>query len=244
MRTLPTTPLSLFQTVKAIIVAYPKIFAQTFLLVVVSSLWHWVVPPLYLVNPAYAAVAFVGAVLLTWFLYTAVIARANLALMGGRMDLHSALRVAKKRFLYVLGSNLIFFAIGLLLALTIFELNLIFDLTKLHPMYLLLSVAIVLSLFVYFYFAIPEIALENAYVLAGFERSVRLVRYYWWRTFIVLGLTVAVILGFEALGILITGKSRIMLFTTYHFLLQVFFYPLIVSTTLILLNDLKLRQEQ
>jgi hypothetical protein len=49
------------------------------------------------------------------------------------------------------------------------------------------------------------------------------------------------ILGFEALGILFTGKSRMSLFTGYHFVMQIIFYPLIIAATIIVLNDLKLR---
>lgn len=243
MRKLPTTPSSLFRLIKTIIIAYPAIFPQIIGLVAISSLAHLVIPPLFIQNPAFAGVAFVGFVLLTWFLYTAIICRANIALLGGHLTLKQSFRLAKQRFLYVLGSNIIFFVIGVFVLLAEFALQLAFDLLRLHPVYLFISIIIDVIIFVYLYFAIPEIALEHTSILEGFKKSVRLVKTHWWRTFIILALISAMILGVEALGILFTGKSRLLLFTGFHFLQQLIFYPLIISATVVLLNDLKLRQE-
>ncbi len=237
MKTLPTQPISLFQLIKTSIIAYFKILPQIIGLVVLSSLGHFVIPPLYLQDPAFAAIAFVGFVLLTWFLYTAIICRARICLLGGHIDFTHAFRLAKQRYLSVLGSNVIFFAIGALLILIQFALSLL-----LHPnLYFVLSAIINIVIFVFLYFAIPEIALEHSPILKSFKKSVRLVRHHWWRTFIILALVGAAILGCEALGILFTGKSRMFLFTGYHFLLQVVFYPLIIAVTILLLNDLELR---
>jgi hypothetical protein len=200
-----------------------------------------VIPLLMRENPAYAGVATVGFVLLTWFFYTAILAKAKAILSNEKISTQQAFQLAKERYLWILGSNIIFFTVAIFLVLTIFTLNVIFDLTNLHPMYLILSVMISLVIFVYLYFAIPEIASEKISLFNAFERSIRLVRHHWWHTFIVLGFFAAVILGFEALGILFTGKNRMILFTAYHFLLQLLFYPLIIAATLVLLNDLKLR---
>ena len=131
-----------------------------------------------------------------------------------------------------------FFAIGAFLILIEFALTLLLDLVDHYPFYMVVSVGINLFIFVTLYFAIPLIALENSPVLAAFEYSFRLVRHNWWRTFIVLFIVAMFILGFEALGILFTGKSRLFLFTGYHFIAEIIFYPLIISATLILLNDL------
>lgn len=242
MRKLPTTPLSLFQLIKTILIAYPIIFPNIIGLVALSSIGHFIIPPLATQNLAFAAVAFVGFVLLIWFLYTAIICRANIALLGGHLELRQAFRLAKQRYLSVLGSNIIFFAIGALVMLVEFSLNLMFDLVNLHPAYLVISAIIDVTILIYCYFAIPEIALEHVAIMRAFKQSVRLVRHRWWRSFIVLALIGGAILGCEALGILFTGKSRMFLFTGYHFLLQIIFYPLIISATIVLLNDLKLRK--
>lgn len=238
---LPNQPLPLFPLILKTLSSYLKIFPHVFWLVVFSSVGHLVIPFLVKENLAYASVAMVGFIFLTWFLFTAIIAKAKTILLGGDMQFSEALRIAKRRYLWVLSSNVIFFAIGAFVMLVIFTLNRIFDLISLHPFYLVLSIIISVVIFVYLYFAIPEIALENKPAFPAFKASVRLVRHHWWRTFIVLALVGAAILGFEALGILFTGKDRMMLFVGYNFALQIAFYPLIITTTVLLLNDLKLR---
>lgn len=240
---IPNKPLSLLNLLKAILLSYFKIFPHIIGLVVLSSIGHLVIPFFAMNNIAFAGVASVGFLLLTWFLYTAIISKAKVVLLGGDMTLSEAFRLAKRRYLWILASNMIFFGIGAILMLVIFALNLIFDLVNLHPVYLTLSMVISVIIFIYLYFAIPEIALEKITTIPAFEKSVRLVKHHWWRTFFVLGCVGAVILGFEALGVLFTGKDRMVLFTGYHFAVQLFFYPLIISATLLLLNDLKLRSE-
>lgn len=244
MKTLPTQPLSVIQLIILAIKSYGRIFPSIIWLVALSSVWHLIIPHLFLKNPAFAGVGMVGIILLTWFLYIVILAKSNIALNGGKMTNTAAFRLAKHRYLSVLGSNIIFFAVGIFTTLIIFSLNLLFDLVDLHPIYLILSISLKAVIFVYLYFAIPEIALEKISIVSGFIKSMRLVKNNWWRTFIVLAFTAAVILGFEALGILFTGKDRMFLFTSYHFILQCIFYPLIIATTLILLNDLKLRAAQ
>ena len=241
MRRLPTTPVSLVRLIKTMLIAYPVLLPRIIGLVALSSLGHLIIPPLFTYNHTFAAVAAVGFVLLTWFLYTAILCRANIALLGGSLALPAAFRLSRQRYLSVLGSNLIFLAIGTLIFLLEFALNLAFDLFKLHPISLLVSVVINISIFIYCYFAIPEIALEHIPIIGAFRRSLRLVRHHWWRTFIVLALIGGAMLGVEALGILFTGKNRMLLFTGYHFLIQLVFYPLIIAATVVLLNDLKLR---
>lgn len=241
MRTLPTHPLSPLKLIMTVITSYSTVFPQIMLFVALSSIGHLIIPPLFMLNPAFAGVATIGFILLTWFLYTAILVKSKVALLGGRMTTAAALRSARQHYLAILGSNLIFFAIGIFMWLIVYALQLIFDLVDLHPVYLILSAAINIAIFVYLYFAIPEIALERITIVGAFEKSVRLVKNHWWRTFIVLAFFGAVILGFEALGILFTGKSRLLLFTAYHFAIQFIFYPVIITTTLVLLNDLKLR---
>ncbi|HVV68106.1 MAG TPA: hypothetical protein VHE99_03590 [Gammaproteobacteria bacterium] len=237
----PTTPQSLVSLVITTLKAYPTIFAQTWLLVAFSAAVHLVVPWFFVINPAFGGVAFIGFVLFTWFLYIVILTRANIALQGGHMKDEAAFKIARKRYLAVLGSNLIFFGIGAFLFLFEFTLEQLTNLLTQHPFYLIISVIIDLYIFIMLYFAIPIIVLEHKRVYPAFIGSIQLVRHHWWRTFIVLGLLGAAILGVEALGILFTGQARMFLFTGYHFLLQFVFYPLIVAATLILLHDLKLR---
>lgn len=237
-----TTPLSIVKIIMAALQGYPRIFTQTLPLIALSSIVHLVIPGLFMLNPAFGAVGLIGFVLLTWFLYTAILAIAHVALEGGRMKYSAAYRISRKKYLMVLASNLIFFAIGALFFVVEYGLNLWFDLVNEYPLFVLMAVAINAFIFVNLYFAIPVIALENFPVFKAFEYSIKLVRHHWWRSFIVLLVMVLPILGCEALGILFTGKNRLILFTGYHFLLQLVFYPWIVSITLWLLQDLKLRR--
>lgn len=234
-------PLSLIQLVKSVLLAYPLIFRATFLLVFLSSVGHLIVPGFFVLKTAFGAVALLAFVLYTWFFFTAILSMGHVALQGGHMKIKSAFHIAKQHYLWVLASNIIFFAIGLFLLLIEYALDLLFDIFQQHPAFAVLSVIIDVYIFVILYFAIPLIILEHARVLEAFAQSVRLVKKNWWRTFIVLALVGSVILGFEALGILFSGKARMVLFTLGHFLLEVICYPLIVSATLILLNDLTLR---
>ncbi len=240
----PTTPLSIVNLVITTFKAYPTLLPQVWLLVLLSALVHFIVPPLFMVNPTWGGVAFIGFILFTWFLYIAIIAIAHVALQGGHLALPSAFRIARHRYLWVLGSNIIFFAIGALFFVVEYGLNLVLNIIDQHPLFVLIVVAINLFIFVLLYFAIPLLALEHTRILKAFEHSARLVKNNWWRTFIVLAVIGLFILGFEALGVLFTGQNRMVLLTVIHFLNQLIFYPLIISATLILLNDLKLRHSQ
>jgi hypothetical protein len=166
---------------------------------------------------------------------------ANVAIEGGHMKFHAAYRIARLRFLAILGSNIIFFAIGAFFFVVEYGLNLLLDLIHQYPLFVLAAVAINIFIFVKLYFAIPLIALEHSPVFKAFERSIYLVKKHWWRSFITLVVIGLLILGFEALAILLTGINRMYLFTVCHFVIQMIFYPLIISVTLMLLHDLKLR---
>lgn len=240
---LPNTPVSLFRLMTLTVGAYFTIFPRIILLVVLSAAVHGIVPWLFILNPAYGFVGLLGFVLFTWFLYTAVLNSAHVALQGGHLPIANAFAMARKRYLFVLGSNILFFAIGLFALLIEYALNLTLDIFHEYPLSLWISLILDVYVFVLLYFAIPVIILENTAIFPAFERSFFLVRHHWLRSFIALGLVGLAILGCEALGILLTGKSRLLLFTAWHFGLQVIFYPLIVAVTLVLYNDLKLRFE-
>src|SRR5689334_10724790 len=100
MRLLPTTPLSLLQLLKTLPRAYFRIFQHTLLLVIVSSLGHLLVPLLFLQEGAYGGVASVGFILLTWYLYAAILQRSNTALLSKHLPpLSTTLKAAQGRFL-------------------------------------------------------------------------------------------------------------------------------------------------
>lgn len=237
-----TKPLSLFKLIGTSLRAYPAIFPSIFLLVLLTASLHLIIPWILLNNIVIGSVILLAYILITWFLFTAVLALADSVLRDGKaMTFKSAFAVARQRFLIVLASNIVFFAIGLFLILFEYALDLMFDLVHQYPLFVVVSVLINVIVFVLLYFAIPLIIIDRMRIFAAFERSVKIVRGNWWRTFIVLAFIGAIILGFEALGILFTGQQRMALFTFFHFFMEFIFYPLIVATTLVLLNDLKLR---
>lgn len=242
-RILPHSPLSIIKLITVSIKSYFTIFPCIIGMVILSSVGHLAIAPIFLQNSAFGSIAAIGFVFFTWFLFTAIFAKTNAILSGDKMTTSGALQLAKRRYLWVLGSNIIFFGIGLIMLLLIYTMNLLFDLVNLHPIFLILSAILSIIIFTYLYFAVPEIALTNVAILKGFENSIRLVRYHWWRTFIVLALVGLAILGLEALGILFTGKSRLFFFSGYQCLAQIVLYPLIMSVTSVLLNDLKLRNQ-
>lgn len=237
-------PSSLIKLLKQTAQAYPIITPKIFVLVVLSALLQLVIPWLFVWKEPIGFVGLLAFVLLTWFFYTAVLMTARAALMHQPLSYQDAFALARQRFLRVLGSNIIFFAVGAFALLFEFALDLLFDLIHQSPFFVAISLAINVFVFVMLYFAIPLIVIEGGTsIIPAFERSVRLVTHNWWRTFIVLAVVGAIILGFEALGVLVTGQHRMLLFTVYHFVLQVIFYPLIVAATLVLLQDLQLRYQ-
>lgn len=242
MKKLPTESVSIISLALTTFKAYLTIFPHIWLMVALSSAVHLVVPWFFVINPTYGFVALIGFVLLTWFFYTAILNTAQIALEGGHMKFNAAFRLSRRRYLDVLGSNVMFFAIGLLLLVVEYGLNLLLDLVYQHPLFVVLIVLINVYIFIRLYFAIPLIALENVPVLKAFAQSFKMEKHSLWRTFVILFVVALFILGFEALGILFTGKDRMFLFTVYHFVMQLVFYPLIISATLVLLHDLKLRR--
>lgn len=241
MNLYPTTQTSIIKLLINTFKAYPLIFKQVWPLVLISSAAHLIIPLLFVLNPAFGGVAIIGFVLLTWFFYTAILYIANVAIEGGHMKFPAAYRIARQRFLAILASNLIFFAIGAFFFVVEYGLNLLFDLIHQHPLFILAAVAINVFIFIKLYFAIPLIALEHSPVFKSFERSVSLVKKHGWRAFISLGIVGLIILGLEAIAVLFTGTNRMYLFTICHFVIQMICYPLIISVTLMLLHDLKLR---
>lgn len=244
VQSLPKQPLSIIGIIFTTLKAYPRVFPRIWMFVALSSIGHLVIPWLYQINPAFAAVALFGFVLLTWFLYPVIMWLVEAEFEGGHMPHPLAYQKARERYLSVLGSNLVFLAIGIFVALVIYGLDLVFHLIGHHPFFFAISIALSVYIFIMLYFAIPSIVIEKNVIMGAFFRSIELVKGNWWRTFIPLALIGLAILGFEALGILFTGKARMFLFTGYHFMIQMFFYPLIVTVTLVILNDLVLRHQQ
>jgi hypothetical protein len=243
MSLLPQQPSSMVTNVLTALKAYPKIFPRIVWLVALSSIGHLVIPPLYLLNPTFAFVGVVGFILLTWFLYPVIMWLSESAIENTHLDRPEAYKLARDRYLSLLGSNVIFFTIGLFMALVIYGLDLVFHLIGHHPFFFAINIALSVYIFIMLYFAIPSIVMEKNVIIGAFFRSIELVKGNWWRTFLPLVLVGLAILGFEALGILFSGKARMVMFTGYHFILQMAFYPLVVSLTLVLLNDLKLRHQ-
>lgn len=244
MRKLPTHPLGVIPLLFKIIHCYVCVLPHIVGLTLLTGMGHFMVVPVFLRNPVMAALLMVGWVFLAWFLYILILHKAQAVLLGKNTSMTELLHISRKRYLLVLGSNLVFFGIGLMILLTEYVLNLLFDLVNLHPFYLFLSVGINIFMFVYLYFAVPEIALERVSIFKGFMKSIALVRKNWWRVWSVLALFGLAIVGFEALGVLFTGQHRVLLLTGYQFLLQILFFPAIVTMTLLLLNDLKLRAQE
>ncbi len=241
---LAKTPSSHINIIKSSFQAYPTVVQQAWPLIVLSATVHLINPWFFVLNPAFGFVVLIAFVLITWYLYTAIVCRANSALQGKVISLAEAFRLARQRYLMVLGSNLIFFAIGVFIMLLEFTIDLVFQLVNGYTLFVIISTIIDVFIFVRLYLAIPLIAVDGVAIFAAFEKSWKMVKRNWWRTFIPLLIVGLLILGFEALGILFTGKGRMFLFTIYDFVCQLIFYPLIVSVTLFLLNDLKLRYQR
>lgn len=240
----PSQPMSLMQVIKHILAYYPRILKDVFWLIVLSASVHLIVPVVFLLNDTMGWVFLIGSVLVTWYMFGAILYRSDAMLKGKFVSFAEAFQVSRTRYLAILFGNVIFFGIIAVSLLVEFSLGSLLEFVHLNNVSLMISVIFDALIYALIYFVIPVIVLDGVGVFCAFQQSARLVWHSWWRAFIVMFGVLLVILGLFAFGILITGWNRIYLFTVYDFVFQIVAYPLIIASTLVMLNDLKLRFAQ
>jgi len=220
---------------------YPTLLKSLWLLILVSAAIHIVYPLAFLVSKTVGYVILVGVVLVTWYLYAAILYRGHKAILQEHEPLMGSLMLAKRRYLSVLGGNVIFMVLGAILAILGYFLFSLGYHLEMHIVFLPLWLIITAFLLVLFYFAVPLIVLDHNEVLMAFERSMRLVWGNWWHCFIILLTMLGFLFILGLMGYALIALHSPLISIIYNVITQFIAYPFAISVTLVLLNDLKLR---
>lgn len=241
MARLARTPLTYHELVKNSFAAYPFVFKKAWPLFLLAPVPHLILPFLFIFNPTFGWAALFGSILFTWYFFTVILFRVSAGLHGTPMSYSQAFASSVSRYLKVLGGNVLFFVALLVIGLAEFSIWLTVDVVFSSVALMAVFIVIDAILFTLIYFAIPIIILDKLNVLPAFGSSAILVKRSWFRTFMVLLTMLVVILGLGMFGIILTSTNRLLLLTLFDYIYQLLAYPLIISVTLTLLNDLKLR---
>ncbi len=246
MSKLAAAPSSIVKTMGACFRHYPIIFKNIWLFALISAVLHLGGPFLIRKSPnVFIAWCLLGLLaLLTWFLYTAILHRAQAALNEKPLSLTNALNMAIKQFMHVVLGNLIFLGIAaVIILLNIFYVQVV-GMSNLLTWSNLVPAIVDIAIFLYIYFALPLIILDRTGVLLAFEDSLHLVAGNWWRTFIILLPIVILMVLFALVNYGFNSYYTSHYFFIIDFIYQLLFYPLIISVTLTMLNELKLRKRK
>lgn len=244
MLQLPKTPSSIGQKLKNSFRFYPIVFRQIWWIFLISALVHIINPWFFKFNMTVGWVVFVGFVLVVWFFFAAILWRADAVMHGKTQTYAESFRIARFRYLFVLGGNLVFFVIVAVVFLVEKAVISASELIHLNVLFTVISVIIDSYFFLLIYFAVPLIVIDRCSILTAFEKSIRLVWGHWWSTFFVMIIPMILIILIAFFGIILTGEHRFILLTVYDFFYMLLIYPFIVTSTLVALNDLKIRKQQ
>jgi hypothetical protein len=221
---------------------YFPVFLSAWPLFLAAPIPHFIVPWLFRVNYVVGWAAVIGSIIYTWYLFTVILYRADARINNIRMSYRGAFATAVQRYLAVLGGNVLFFALLIVVQLAEYAIWLTADVVYSSLALIMLFVVLDAFLFTLVYFAIPIIILEKRHVLPAFAESAKLVRRSWIRTFFVLFTLLMVTLGVAGIGVLLFSDHPMFLITVFDYFYQLIVYPLIISTTLVLYYDLKSRE--
>jgi hypothetical protein len=234
-------PLPFFQAVKKVASFYWHVFREIIGLVVLASLIQAIISLLIPQNPTVGlAVSLLGAVI-SMFFYAWIIERADSVLMNRPGTVRTALRVAKKRFLPLIGVLAVYIILAIVMFLFGYGMQILGNTLNALLIFAIITLCIGIFIFTLFAFTMPAVVLDLLPVFKSFETSVRLVWGNWWRTFLVFVIYVIPII---LLSLLVWWlSSNIFTLTLYEFIYHIIIYPLMVSLILVLYHDLKLRHQ-
>jgi hypothetical protein len=238
-------PQGLFALLKNCFTAYPKVLKNIWYLVLISSLLNvvsgYVVKWNLYVGTTVAVLGFLAIV----FIFAVILHTGNTVLSGAKPDLRTSMKNARRCYLRLLGGYLVLFGLFLIVALIDFgviSLSEIAVLSTFTPLFY--TVAVIFSLFVFFltYFILPIIVLEHQPVFKSLDMSVKWVwQYKWPINGVLLGIIVLVVAVIFT-GIRLLPVHNVLIMDAWNFISQFFMYPLLMTTILVLLNDMKVRQ--
>jgi hypothetical protein len=232
-------PLTFFGAVKEVALLYVHLFKPIVGIVLLAALVQVVVAIVTPQNPVVGGAISILGIIVNLFFYAWILYRADSILMNRPETIKDALRVAKKRFLYLLGVFVIYILLTLLLVLFAFGMQLLGSLLHLKILFAIITICLALFVFVLLTFSMPAVVLDQMPVLKSFEFSAKLVWHHWWHTFgvILIYLIPVVLLSFAIVFFLYT--RNIFIITALEFIYHIITYPLMVALILVLYHDLK-----
>jgi hypothetical protein len=235
-------PMSFFEAVKEIAVFYVHVFKHIFFIVVLAALVQAGVSAFMPENPTIGLAISILASVVAMFFYAWILYHADNIYMNRGETIKDSLKVAKHRFLPLLGVLGIYLLVALVLGLFAYGLQLVGKMLGAQYFFGVIALALVLFVFTLLAFTMPSVIIDETPILKSFERSARLVWGHWWHTFgIILVYIIPVIL--VSLAILVLPSMNIFTMTLYEFIYHIITYPLMIALVLVLYHDLKARHQ-
>lgn len=233
-------PLPFFVAVKEIAIFYAHVFKHIIGLVFLAALVQAAVSLLIPQNPTVGLAVSILSSVVTMFFYAWILAHADAILNHRDESKEAAFALAKKRFLPLIGVLAVYIALGIVLFLFGFGMQMLGKITHLMWLFAAITLAVALFVLVLLAFSMPAVILDGMPVFKSFESSIKLVWGHWWRVFgIIIIFIVPVLL--LSLAVLLFNTSNILVLTVYEFFYHLITYPLMISLILILYYDLKAR---
>lgn len=251
--------LSFGQLLKACFVGYAPVLRQTWPLIVILSVLAFFAGMIGSGNSNWLLLAGVIVYLVVVYVYGMILHAADKVFVGTPNTLQQSVVAMKPRYLSFLVTDLIITVIRLvllsfiaLLLLTSFPQLGIAQMLNISVqqnfpawswiVFLIIGIAFIILL-VYLYFAPALVVIDGQSIWASLKRSWQLVQKHWWRIFGTL-LIIHLVMGLVFTIVdTIVPVNHVLLIGLRNFIRQLIVYPLLISTLLNLLNDLKLRTQ-
>lgn len=250
-----TKPLSASQAIKETFANYGGVFKRifwlvallTFLNIVVSLIASFFAP-----ESAVAITIFLLFAIVSLFFTAWIFAHGDHYFMQEAPDYKASLKVARKRFLPLIGLTLLY--IVLLGILFLFGYGLYLFGKTIHIETIMLVLIYLIGFFVIYLlvFSVPAVVLDDMSPLKGMIYSAKLVWKHWWHVFIVFFVALIPLLLVNFLGGFLAGflgvafknsPHWIMFFVVFllQFIVTIVTYPLMLSALLVLYHEMKAR---
>ena len=237
MCTYANQPLRFFRLLGACFANFIPVFKHTWYLVLLAGIFTYFSAVVMQANLYVGGVIAFLLFLAVIFLYAMILLQGDAALRGTTPVLMESFRTAKRRYIRVLGGNVLMWVVALIVGIInwgLLYLGHVLDLS-----YLFYFIIAIFSLFVTFtlYFAIPIIVTKNLPVLKSFEHCTQLVAKNWRHVFGILIIIHLVLFLIFVASIAIIQSRDTFVLLSWTALGQFFSYPFIVATLLTLIHD-------
>lgn len=238
-------PQGFFRLLRDSFAGFDKVLKSIWYLILISACLGLIGAEVFKLNHHIGIAVFVLIFFVFTFIYAIVLYRSDGVLAAKPVSMREAISVAKKRYLRLLGAYIVMMVIITILAAVDFGVWALTDALKIQFLEILLTGIVgLLTIFVVYLvvFAIPLIVLGNHGVFKSYEDSIKLVWGNWWRVFGILLIIYFVLIAVALLGAQLVHLNMPVIMIIWHFIYHFISYPLVISATLVLLHDLRMRK--